>query len=89
MSAAINAGIASVTEAVKSAIYTKPREPEDWLDWRQAEQPVEDEERKMCVSKLACSYEPRSRMLNVLARGFSGEICDVIRRVIDRNVEGG
>jgi hypothetical protein len=49
MSAAINAGIASVTEAVKSAIYTKPREPEDWLDWQQAEQPVEDEERKMCV----------------------------------------
>jgi len=63
MSAAINAGIASVTEAVKSAIYTKPREPEDWLDWQQAEQPVEDEERKI------------------------GEICDVIRKVIDRNVE--
>lgn len=48
----INDAVASVTEAVKSTLYTKPKEPEDWLSWEQVEQPVEDEERKMCGARL-------------------------------------
>lgn len=48
----INDAVASVTEAVKSTLYTKPKEPEDWLSWEQVEQPVEDEAAKMSVSAL-------------------------------------
>jgi len=63
MASAISDAVASVTEAVKSTLYTRPKEPEDWLSYTEVEKPVEDEEKKI------------------------GEVCAVIRRVIDRNVE--
>lgn len=43
----MNSAISSVTEAVKNTLFTKPKEPEDWLGWQEVEQPVADEERKM------------------------------------------
>lgn len=59
MTAAINDAVASVTEALKSTLYTKPKEPEDWLNWEQVEQPVEDEERKMYGAQLYRLAESR------------------------------
>jgi len=37
----------NATNAVKSSLYAQPKEPEDWIKWQDAEQPVPDEERKM------------------------------------------
>ena len=44
--------LASAKEAIQEQLFTRPREPEDWLSWEQVEQPVEDEAAKMSVSAL-------------------------------------
>ena len=42
--------LASAKEAIQEQLFTRPREPEDWLSWEQVEQPVDDEAAKMSVS---------------------------------------
>lgn len=47
MAEALTSAASAVTDAVKSTLYDRPREPEDWLSWEQVEQPVPEEDEKM------------------------------------------
>lgn len=47
MKSTLNNAASAVADTAKSVVYDKPREPEDWLDYRQVEKPVDDEERKV------------------------------------------
>ena len=38
---------AAVADTAEALVYDKPREPEDWLNCQQVEQPVDNEEEKM------------------------------------------
>lgn len=52
MTSILSNAAAAVSDTVKSAIYTKPKEPEDWLSYQDVEKPVEGEEAKMFVAPL-------------------------------------
>lgn len=48
MAELLSTAVAAATNAAKSVVYGQPpKEPEDWTNWEQVEQPVEDEEIKI------------------------------------------
>lgn len=47
MTSNLSDAVAAVADTAKGMVYDKPREPEDWLNYQQVEQPVDDEEEKM------------------------------------------
>ena len=73
MTSTINDAVASVTNAVKSTLFTKPKEPEDWLGWQEVEQPVDNEEQKMyMIASIICK---RLSVLTLRSPGITVTKC--------------